>query len=240
MLAAAAGIAGTVAASVGAYIGPTHLLRCVQEAQLRRRASARRALVLTYDDGPGAAMTPRLLDLLQAESATATFFLLGRQIPCLKSIVDRQMSEGHEIGCHGQDHPNSWRSGPIRCARDIAKGYAAIAPWSAGRAGFRPPYGKLSMAGWFAARRQNCGYLGWWTIDSGDTHRQLPASHSVADTVTRAGGGVVLMHDFDRSPERMAFVLGTTELLVRTARREGLTICRYRDLWKALPEDTRP
>ena len=43
-----------------------------------RFPAARGKLALTYDDGPNPAYTPRLLDLLDAYDAKATFFLIGR------------------------------------------------------------------------------------------------------------------------------------------------------------------
>ena len=51
----------------------------------------------------------------------------------------------------------------------------------------------------------------------------MPPPERTVDAVLRAGGGVVLMHDFDRGPEREAFVLKTSELLLDAAAREGLT-----------------
>jgi hypothetical protein len=72
--------------------------------------------------------------------------------------------------------------------------------------------------------------MAWWTVDSGDTHRALPDPESITDAVARAHGGVVLLHDFDRSAERGKFVLQVTESLLRAAQRDGLNVCCYRDL----------
>ncbi|NLT61955.1 MAG: hypothetical protein GXX88_15000, partial [Candidatus Hydrogenedentes bacterium] len=49
----------------------------------------------------------------------------------------------------------------------------------------------------------------------------------------RAGGGVVLMHDFDRGPEREAFVLETTGLLLDAAAREGLNVMTLSELFSS-------
>jgi hypothetical protein len=93
------------------------------------------------------------------------------------------------------------------------------------------------LAGWWEAHKRGAR-IAWWTIDSGDTWAQLPTPQSVADRVARAGGGVVLMHDFDRCQERMEFVLTTTKLLLQTAKREGLHVCRYSDLFRSEPTVT--
>jgi peptidoglycan-N-acetylglucosamine deacetylase len=223
---------GIVAGALLLTYGAPYATKQVGIRRLRETCKRDRALVLTYDDGPGARFTPALLDLLLSEGhARGTFLLLGQRVAGNEQVIDRMVAAGHEIGCHGQDHVNGWKASPWRVAGDVRRGYESLQRW--GRAGrlFRPPYGKLSPAAWWAVRRRG-DRVAWWTIDSGDTHAKLPEPQSVVDRVARAGGGVVLMHDFDRGQEREQFVLRTTELLLATARREGLTVCRYSDLWE--------
>lgn len=95
-------------------------------------------------------------------------------------------------------------------------------------AAFRPPYGKLTLPMWIALKMRGTSVF-WWTIDSGDTHEQLPRPGDVADQVAAEGGGILLMHDFDRSTDRCEFVLKTTELVLETARREGISLRRLGD-----------
>jgi peptidoglycan-N-acetylglucosamine deacetylase len=61
-------------------------------------------LALTFDDGPNPAVTPRLLDLLQACGARATFFLIGRNAARYPSLAAEIVRRGHEIGNHTHDH----------------------------------------------------------------------------------------------------------------------------------------
>src|SRR5262245_14282780 len=42
-----------------------------------RAAESAKAVVLTFDDGPDPAVTPRVLDLLDARGTKATFFCIG-------------------------------------------------------------------------------------------------------------------------------------------------------------------
>src|SRR5438477_10449264 len=87
------GLAGT------AYFLP-HLQRYTNARALQRQATRTRSLVLTYDDGPGAVSTPKLLSLLRARQAFATFFLVGRQAEAHPALVEQLRAAGHEIGCH--------------------------------------------------------------------------------------------------------------------------------------------
>src|SRR5690349_5300060 len=71
--------------------------------------AADRALYLTFDDGPDPAFTPRLLDLLAANDARASFFLLGEEVERHPRIVERMVADGHLVGNHSWNHPNFTR-----------------------------------------------------------------------------------------------------------------------------------
>ena len=60
--------------------------------------------------------------------------------------------------------------------------------------------------------------------------RSEKAAHVVVQTVLKANGGVVLLHDFDRGSERADYVLQTTKLLLTASSREGLSVRRLGDL----------
>ncbi len=61
-------------------------------------------VALTFDDGPDPKLTPKLLDLLAAHHAKATFFVLGKRVAQCPEIVARGAREGHEIGNHSWSH----------------------------------------------------------------------------------------------------------------------------------------
>src|SRR5262245_52172928 len=103
MLTTLSTMASLAAVSAGAYLGP-HVLRWSGERVLRQRCRAKRTLVLTYDDGPGSDLTGKLLDLLAARGARATFFLLGCRAEQNRAMVERLTDSGHELGCHSQWH----------------------------------------------------------------------------------------------------------------------------------------
>ena len=63
-------------------------------------------VALTFDDGPSAKLTPKLLDLLAAHHIKATFFLIGENAAEYPEIVARETREGHEVANHSWSHPN--------------------------------------------------------------------------------------------------------------------------------------
>ncbi len=63
-------------------------------------------VAITFDDGPDPEWTPKILDVLKAKHATATFFLIGIQTDKFSSIAKRIYSEGNTIGNHTFTHPD--------------------------------------------------------------------------------------------------------------------------------------
>lgn len=192
-------------------------------AGLRAEYRKNRILALTYDDGPSHVVTPELLDLLGRHSARATFFMLGRQAQRHPAIADRILHEGHSVGCHSAQHLNAWKTLPSAAVADIQDGYEQLARWVAPDGMYRPPYGKMTLPTYREIRRRDAS-VWWWTIDSGDTFETLPRIGDVADRVRRENGGIVLMHDLDRGPQRNQYVLEVTDALLQVAAKSSLHI----------------
>src|SRR5688572_16068018 len=62
------------------------------------------AVALTFDDGPHPDHTPRVLDLLAAAGARATFFVVGERALRYPELVRRMAREGHAVGNHTFSH----------------------------------------------------------------------------------------------------------------------------------------
>jgi cellulose synthase/poly-beta-1,6-N-acetylglucosamine synthase-like glycosyltransferase/spore germination protein YaaH/peptidoglycan/xylan/chitin deacetylase (PgdA/CDA1 family) len=63
-------------------------------------------VALTFDDGPDPEWTPKILDVLKREHATATFFLIGIQTDNFSGLAKRIYNEGNTIGNHTFTHPD--------------------------------------------------------------------------------------------------------------------------------------
>jgi cellulose synthase/poly-beta-1,6-N-acetylglucosamine synthase-like glycosyltransferase/spore germination protein YaaH/peptidoglycan/xylan/chitin deacetylase (PgdA/CDA1 family) len=63
-------------------------------------------VALTFDDGPDARWTPKILDILKAKNAPATFFVIGQNMQARPDLVKREVAEGHVVGSHTWTHPN--------------------------------------------------------------------------------------------------------------------------------------
>ena len=63
-------------------------------------------LILTFDDGPSAEWTPKILDILEKEKVPATFFVIGINAEQNIPILRREYEDGFEIGNHTFTHHN--------------------------------------------------------------------------------------------------------------------------------------
>src|ERR1700694_1551049 len=63
----------------------------------------RRAIALTFDDGPSES-TPAVLELLHRYRASATFLQCGLNVRRLPQISREVLAAGHEIGNHSYTH----------------------------------------------------------------------------------------------------------------------------------------
>ena len=62
-------------------------------------------IALTFDDGPSTKTMVQVLDILDKYNAKATFFVIGRKITdATKTVLQRAVDEGHEIGNHSMNH----------------------------------------------------------------------------------------------------------------------------------------
>jgi peptidoglycan/xylan/chitin deacetylase (PgdA/CDA1 family) len=86
-----------------------------------------REIVLTFDDGPAAQTTPKVLDALAKECVKATFFLVGRNAEALPALVKREIAEGHTVGHHTFSHPAATLRGlsEIAAQEEILRGFEA-------------------------------------------------------------------------------------------------------------------
>jgi len=203
----------------------------VNLALLRRKVKGK--LVLTYDDGPGPRLEDRLIAVLKERNARATFFLNAKrslEYPQRSAVLK---DAGHEVACHTFEHLNAWRTFPWRVMQDTNKAYRVLDHWLTTRSTYRPPSGRVTTSVWLLLAARGIR-MALWTHDSGDTLPQLPEPSSIVAGVSQAGGGVVLMHSFDRRgkdfEQRERYIVELTDRLLDLARQKHLQVCSFSEL----------
>ena len=100
-----AGVRQAVTAPDGT-IADVRFLRLPSPYEVDRTGYRPRQLALTFDDGPDSTWTPQVLDVLKREHAPGTFFIVGENALTHRSLLQRMILEGHEVGSHTYTHPN--------------------------------------------------------------------------------------------------------------------------------------
>jgi peptidoglycan-N-acetylglucosamine deacetylase len=158
----------------------------------------RRAIALTFDDGPSPS-TPELLRVFDDYKVRATFFQCGMHVRRFPQIARETVMAGHELGNHTDTHPKLLGKSrqfvfeEISRAQDAIIEVTGVAPRL-----FRAPYG----ARWFglrAAQRQlDLLHVHWTTIGQ---DWKLDGTQVVRRIMRQCeNGAIICLHDArDRS-----------------------------------------
>jgi peptidoglycan/xylan/chitin deacetylase (PgdA/CDA1 family) len=112
---------------------------------VRRGNSGKRAVALTFDDGPDPETTPLLLDLLERRGVRAAFFVTGKRAESHPDLIREILNRGHEIGNHTYRHDNLIMLRPARVLRrEIRRTQQILAQFGVAPLAFRPPVGIIS------------------------------------------------------------------------------------------------
>ena len=153
-------------------------------------------IALTFDDGPSAKLTPKLLDLLAAHHIKATFFVIGENVAEHPEIVARAAREGHQIGNHTWSHPNLAKMSDDKVRGQLQRTDEAIQNATGTRPTLlRPPYGSITtrQKRWI---HDQFGYqIILWDVDPLDWKRPGPAVVRNRIVKQTRPGSIVLAHD---------------------------------------------
>jgi len=73
---------------------------------ISRGVSNKKAVALTFDDGPDPLVTPQVLQLLLKHQVKATFFVTGKKAAEHPELIKEILINGHSIGNHSYSHDN--------------------------------------------------------------------------------------------------------------------------------------
>src|SRR4051794_27323468 len=172
---------------------------------------------LTFDDGPHATWTPKMLAVLRKYGIHAVFFEIGQNVAANPSVTRSVRSAGNLIGNHTWSHPDLTTLSTTAVTSQLNRMESAL--------GFRPrcvrpPYGATnSRIATIIANRGQRQIL--WTVDPRDWSR--PGTTTIVNRVLAGvrAGSRILMHDGggDRSQS-----VAAADILIPKLRARGFVI----------------
>ena len=192
-----------------------------------RGRTDRRAVALTFDDGPDPSVTPLVLETLREAQVRATFFCVGERAARHPELVRQIVAEGHLVGNHGQSHSrrtNLFSTGRLRA--ELQRCQEVLTQAGQTPKFFRPPMGLTNPRVACAVRELGLTAVGW----SCGGHDQTATEAGAVVRRVRAGlkpGAIILLHD--GGTNGTVLVAALTRLLAEL-RREGYELCRLDEL----------
>ncbi|HYE98331.1 MAG TPA: polysaccharide deacetylase family protein [Planctomycetota bacterium] len=188
-------------------------------------------IALTFDDGPTARGTERILEVLRAHAARATFFLCGRAAARRPALVRRIDEAGHLVGNHSYSH-SFWRMLTASAYDEVLRTEALLWALTGKRSRlFRPPYGLCNPI--LLNRLRRAGFtIALFDLVPWDWVR--PGEAVVASVEARArDGSIVVLHDHEEGRATLeALPVILERLSARGFRFVGLDDLRRPDLLK--------
>lgn len=169
-------------------------------------------IFITFDDGPTAGVTDKVLELLNDYQAEATFFCLGKNVEKEPKLFQRILNEGHAAGNHTYNHLNGWNTNSDDYFQDI---YACSEVFESKL--FRPPYGKIKSRQLKKLSKEF--QIIMWSSLSLDYNSKYSAQDCLNfATKDLKAGDIIVFHDSLKAEENMLYALEGT---LKLARKKG-------------------
>ena len=189
-----------------------------------RNLEGKKLVALTFDDGPSAETTPRLLDILEQKDVRATFFMLGNMARSNPDVVKMVQNDWHEIASHTMYHQNLIRIPTASAQADINEAKAVLEGILGRKPSLtRPPYGNSN-----STIRESIGTpIILWSVDTLDW-KNKDTNSIVSTTMDQVSdGAIILMHDIHPTS------VDAIPTLVDTLRNEGYEFATVSELAQA-------
>ena len=181
---------------------PAVFLRWIYPHALWRMDKRKKAVYLTFDDGPIPEATPFILDTLERYGAKATFFMVGENARKYPHLLAEVKARGHRIGNHTNNHIGGFRWWSWLYLANVVEANKVLHTNL-----FRPPHGWMKMMQYRVLR--HCGFrVVMWDVVTRDYSRRLTAE-DVLNNVRRytRPGSIITFHDSLKSIDKLKHAL---------------------------------
>lgn len=181
---------------------PPQLIRCFYPSAIWRMDKDKKAVYLTFDDGPIPRVTPWVLDVLDRYGIKATFFMVGDNIRKHPDEFRMVVERGHRIGNHTFNHIrglsydiNSYLENTDKACRMMMNTNL-----------FRPPHGYMSPKQYAELKKRYKIIM--WDLVTRDYNRKFTGEQILQKVKKYArNGSIITFHDSLKSEENIRYAL---------------------------------
>ena len=155
-------------------------------------STGRKLVALTFDDGPSATQTPRLLQILAEKNVKVTFFVLGNMAQKSPEVLRNELAGGHEVASHTMTHANLIKASvdsiqwEVAATAEVFRNILGTEPKLT-----RPPYGNINAN----VRTYVNQPLILWSVDPEDWKYRNAATVRANVVGAAFDGAIILLHD---------------------------------------------
>lgn len=196
------------------------------------------AVALTFDDGPDAEFTPKILEVLREKNVKAAFFIIGQNAQKAPEVLKKIVAEGHIIGNHSHTHDTLINILHSRKLRTNILGCSAVIEDLAGVTPrfYRAPFGFKNPSTGDVLNDLGMICIGWQARVFDGLGKN---ANALTNRMIRKAkpGGVLLLHD-GSGPQGESDRKATLDALPRIIdglRERGLTFKRLDELLEQNP-----
>ena len=181
---------------------PPQIIRCLYPSAIWRMDKDKKAVYLTFDDGPIPRVTPWVLDVLDKYGIKATFFMVGDNIRKHPDEFRMVVERGHRIGNHTFNHIrglnydiNSYLENTDKACRMMMNTDL-----------FRPPHGYMSPKQYAELKKRYKIIM--WDLVTRDYNRKF-TGEQILQKVKKyvRNGSIITFHDSLKSEENIRYAL---------------------------------
>lgn len=181
---------------------PPQLIRCLYPSAIWRMDKDKKAVYLTFDDGPIPRVTPWVLDVLDRYGIKATFFMVGDNIRKHPDEFRMVVERGHRIGNHTFNHIrglsydiNSYLENTDKACRMMMNTNL-----------FRPPHGYMSPKQYAELKKRYKIIM--WDLVTRDYNSKFTGEQILQKVKKYArNGSIITFHDSLKSEENIRYAL---------------------------------
>jgi len=164
--------------------------------------SGNNELFLTFDDGPHPVITPKVLNILDAYEAKATFFCVGENVQKHPETYAHIIERGHRTGNHTFNHMKGWGTEKTEYLDNIRKCRELVDSDL-----FRPPHGRITkkQAEILLASAYK---IVMWSVLTKDYQQNSNREKLLQNAIRKTEpGSIIVFHDSEKAAENMLFLL---------------------------------